>query len=397
MSKLKTFLNEAKILEFLDQGFSVEDIYNIAYSSLKLIAKGKKEDLREIQVILGEHLLEKSFVDPQIVIDNKNIDKEKFTPSKYEVKTWQTGNKEWRNSVNVSYAQKSEESNLLQLQESILENLKDNSPKVAKKTRAKKSRKENLMYMPALSDAHFGKASITTDSFQDLEDRFNQSVEELCERVSGEKIEKILFPFGNDFFNFDSKFKTTTQGTPQDATLGWADLFNECKRILIRTIDYMSEIAPVEIISIPGNHDHHSTISMSHVLDAWFHNDKNITTDTVVADRKYKTWGNSLLGFCHGDQEKTGSLPNLMATEARKQWSDSLYKVFFMGHLHKKAETRYRNADEECGVRVKVLPSLSTTDAWHASKGYIGNLKSAEGYLFSSKEGLKTTHEINFL
>src|SRR5690606_36216509 len=78
----------------------------------------------------------------------------------------------------------------------------------------------------------------------------------IIERVKGrDGIEKIVFPVGSDFFNFDTLDGTTTIGTKQDNDLRWQKLFAVGVEILIKAIDMLTEIAPVEAFLIPGNHD----------------------------------------------------------------------------------------------------------------------------------------------
>jgi hypothetical protein len=50
-------------------------------------------------------------------------------------------------------------------------------------------------------------------------------------------------------------------------------------------------------------------------------------------------------------------------------------------------ETRHVSADTFGSVRVRVLPSLSGTDAWHYRKGYVGSMRAAEAYLWSYDDG----------
>lgn len=394
--QIEKFLTKEKIQEYIDEKFSLDDIYNIVFSNVKLNPKNKKNDIKEIQSLISQYILNFSFVKPEDLIKSQNINPEKFCVNKYEVKAWQGSDKKWMNSISVNFEQDKKENQLNNLRDLILSDVRKTSPKKPKPKQKKPTKEENL-YLIGISDVHFGKRSITSESFSDSKKRFNEAVESLISRIGNEKIDQIVFPFGNDFFNFDSKFNQTTSGTPQSNELDWADLFNECKKILINTIDTLLEIAPVNIISVYGNHDYHSAISMSHLLDAYYHNDQRITTDLSKNQRKYLTWGSNLFGFSHGEKEKAASLPNLMAIEASKYWSSSKFRTMFIGHFHKKAEERFKTSDEECGVRLKVLSSLSYTDEWHDGKGYIGNIPCAEGMVYSKKEGLKTTHEVNFV
>ena len=53
-------------------------------------------------------------------------------------------------------------------------------------------------------------------------------------------------------------------------------------------------------------------------------------------------------------------------------------------------------AAEYQGVRVCTLPSLSASDAWHASKGYAG-VRSSEAYIFHPEQGCIGSVSFNVL
>jgi hypothetical protein len=40
------------------------------------------------------------------------------------------------------------------------------------------------------------------------------------------------------------------------------------------------------------------------------------------------------------------------------------------------------------GVRVRVLPALCEPDAWHANNNFVGNLRTAESYVWNKDKGL---------
>jgi len=144
------------------------------------------------------------------------------------------------------------------------------------------------------------------------------------------------------------------------------------------------EIAPVEGIWIPGNHDAETSWYMSEWLAARFHGDKHVTLDNSPLGRKYRSWGTTLLGYTH---QESKDLPLVMAREAQAAWATAQFFIWHVGHLHKKKETKYIAGDTYNGVRVEVLPSLSGTDKWHYDNHYIGNHRTAEAYLYGQETG----------
>ena len=393
-NKIQKFLTPLKIEEFLEKNYSEARIYKDIKRKLSLEAPSYNKDVETIKSCLGGFLMKEGYPGAEELMGQANIDSSKFSPRKFDLKAWQGSGGKWLKSISVNLEHKEKELEFEQFRKSVIADIKKNSPKI---TKFKYRPNHDLMYLMGISDVHLGKVSVDpNETFANDKKRLYQAVDDLLSRVGDENISKIVFPLGNDLFNIDSKFETTTAGTPQSNCMRWSLLFNEARKIIIECIDKCLNIAPVEIICVAGNHDHHSSFSLSHVVDAWYHNNNNVNVDLEETERKYFQWGINMLGFTHGDKEKTDSLPNLMAVEEPLMWSETKYRIFYMGHLHKKSEKVFRSGDECAGVRVKILPSLSTTDEWHRSKGYIGNLKSAEGYLFSKRKGLLTTHETNF-
>ena len=60
-----------------------------------------------------------------------------------------------------------------------------------------------------------------------------------------------------------------------------------------------------------------------------------------------------------------------------------------MGHNHRKKEIKYNSTDENQGVILRYMNSLSKTDAWHHEMGYIGAKKSAEMLIWDGDNGLE--------
>jgi hypothetical protein len=90
--------------------------------------------------------------------------------------------------------------------------------------------------------------------------------------------------------------------------------------------------------------------------------------------------------YTHGDKEKHGELGLIFATEMPKLWADTKYRFCKLGHLHKAKKTEYVSLEAHNGFQIEILPSLSGTDEWHYSKGFLSN-KQAKGYLYHKQKG----------
>ena len=146
-------------------------------------------------------------------------------------------------------------------------------------------------------------------------------------------------------------------------------------------------IAPVRVVWVPGNHDMTTSWFLVKMLEQRFWDCREVEIDTTPTTRKYHLYGVNLIGFTHGNEEKHADLPTIMASECPKLWSQATHREFHLGHLHKQKQTRYVSDDTHVGVPVRILPSLSATDAWHYKKGYVKGRRAAEAYLWSKEDG----------
>ena len=266
--------------------------------------------------------------------------------------------------------------------------------KARPKIRAQKRKTTTDSHLLELSlfDAHFGKLCWGEETGQsyDLkiaEKVFTEAVQRLLSRVPDCNFDRIVLPIGNDFFQANNWVSTTAKGTLVDSVDDRMQrVFRVGAAALTKTILLCSERCPVEVLWVPGNHDPETSWYLVEWLSAYFRKDANIKFDAGPSPRKYIEFGCNLIGFTHGNEEKHADLPLIMATE-HPRWSALPCREIHVGHFHKKRETSFLSTDEHNGVRVRVLPSLSGTDAWHFRKGYVSNRRAAEAHVWSAAEG----------
>ena len=201
-------------------------------------------------------------------------------------------------------------------------------------------------------------------------------------------IERIVFPIGNDFFNSNTSENMTVHGTPQRDDVRWQRTYKLAKMSIIRIIETMTQLAPVDILVIKGNHDEERIFYFGDTLDSWFHNNKNVKVDNRPIGRKYYSFGRVLLGYAHGYYDKENKLDSLMAYEQPKLWAKSEYREWHLGDKHHKKDTLITTDEYENGVVVRILRSLADPSVWEYDKGFVGSLKAAEGFLWHKQEGL---------
>lgn len=275
----------------------------------------------------------------------------------------------------------------------FLEDVKRLSPQVP--SIHKKLPQEGRLLEITVFDLHFGKVAWHEEvgenyNIEIATKRFNECIDYFIELYSGAALDKILLPISNDFFNSDRShpFNSTTSGTPQEEDTRWQNTFRKGRELLISNIQKLSQVAPVEVKVVPGNHDYERSFYLGDSLEGWFHNDRNVIIDNGPNPRKYYSYGKNLIGFTHGNNEKLTDLPMIMAQENPAAWAISCYREFHLGHLHHKKEGRFNATNELQGVMIRHMSSLSGTDSWHHKKGYVGARKSAEAFLWDKEKGL---------
>jgi hypothetical protein len=250
-----------------------------------------------------------------------------------------------------------------------------------------KFKEENLLMEFAPFDLHWGKLAWDEEAGENYDmdlaaEALNKSVDYTIEMASKFPVTKIVFPFGQDFFQIDNEQGTTTAGTQQDTDSRFKKIFKEGRRIVIETIEKLKQFAPVDVLVVSGNHGKISEFMLGELLYIKYQNDKHVNVDNGAMDRKYYVYGKNLIMYTHGDQEKNSDLPLIMAAEMPKEWADCPSRYIKLGHFHQEMLREY------CGVKVEILPSLSATDAWHKRKGYVNNTRGVISSLYDKNLGL---------
>lgn len=331
-----------------------------------------------------------------------DIDLDIWEIEKKIVNTWEVGAKDPNGNlvttplfqVKIWLKKKQIIADLKTIREQFVEDLKTLSPTVRAIPSRHTWKKQHLLEIN-IFDLHLGKIAWREEVGEDYNlqiaiDRFNQCIDYFIDLHKDHGIESILLPVSNDFYNSDRSFpyNSTTSGTPQEEDARWQNTFRKGRELLVQNIQKLSEIAPVVVKMIPGNHDYERSFYLGDSLEGWFHNNENVTIDNTANPRKYYKYGKCLIGYTHGNNEKLTSLPMIMAQENPKWWGETVYREFHLGHLHHKREVEFKATNEYQGVLVRHMSSLSGTDSWHHRKGYIGAKKSAEAFLWDPEKGL---------
>jgi hypothetical protein len=240
-----------------------------------------------------------------------------------------------------------------------------------------------------IMDLHLGKMGWAPESGENYdhkiaEARFLYAIQDIINKTAAYPIEKIIFPVGNDFFNFDNISGSTTAGTQQDNDLRWQKVYLKGIELLVRAVGMLRPIAPVELFEVEGNHDRMTCYYAILYIHAYFRNDPGVTVKTDPYPRKYIEYGNSLIGFAHGSEEGR-RISGIMQVEAREAWGRTAYHEWHLGHLHSESLLGEKTA----GLNIRHISSVCGADAWHARSGYVGSVRKAQAFVWHKEFGLE--------
>lgn len=303
--------------------------------------------------------------------------------------------------VKISFKKKDvDKLDYVQMSETLLPMLSKAAPAYKAVKYETNELKRGVMVEFCAYDLHYGKLCWAPESGENFDstiarERLGAAVSSSFNAVSPYNIDKILFVVGNDYFNSDNANQTTHAGTPQTDDHRWQKVFAGGVALLVETIDYMAQFAPVEVMVIQGNHDWERIFYAGTVLEARYANCEYVNVNNIPTPRKYYKYGKNLLGFTHGNNEKVNDLPMIMAQEASADWAATRYREFHLGHLHHNETKTWISDKDYIGVKVRRMRSLTSNDAWHNMKGYVGQTQSAETYVWDKEYGLVSVHYHN--
>jgi hypothetical protein len=247
---------------------------------------------------------------------------------------------------------------------------------------------EDLMLEINFPDSHLGKLAWGVETghgnydVKIAESVYWTALETILSRVRHQRFSKVLYIVGNDLLNSDDIEGRTTAGTYVSSDARYHKTFAAVRNLMIRSLERLREVAQVKTIVVPGNHDQLSCWHLGDSLECYFRNYQDVEIDNLPRARKYHQHGYVGLMFTHGHKGKRTDYPLLMAAEQPKMWGETKFREVHTGHTH------MTKTDEQHGVRVRTLPALTAPDDWLATNGFVGNLRNAEGYVWSPTEGL---------
>ena len=246
--------------------------------------------------------------------------------------------------------------------------------------------KEPFVAVLAPYDLHYGKMawedecgrSYTREqAAEDLLRNTEVLMEQVCYRGMPEK---FIVCTGGDWFHVDTWHGSTTKGTLQDTDGSIQRIIYEGCDLACTYIDLIRQVAPVDLITIPGNHDRTSTYALDQRLLGQYRDCPDVNYQICMSSRKHTIYGDNFILFAHGSDEHKKDLPRAVSRDYRQLVGSTKRTIIFTGHLHT-LEMR-----SDFGVKLVQMPSISGPDRWHYDHLY-GAISAGAAYIMHKHSG----------
>lgn len=274
----------------------------------------------------------------------------------------------------------------------IVEHLIDDLPPYKPSIKAPR-KVSNLLSVYPMGDPHIGMYAWADECGDD----FDADIAErnLCEATRrlvecSPASEQALIVNVGDFFHADSlENKTMRSGHQLDVDTRWPRVLKIGINAMRTCVDAaLAKHKKVKVVNVVGNHDDHTAVMLSLVLDAYFRKEKRVEISTNPGWFHYHKFGNNLIGMTHGDKTKPQDLPQIMAADQSKEWGDSKHRYWYTGHIH------HDTLKEYTGCKVESFRTLAAKDAYTASHGYRSG-RDMQCIILDKEHGEVERHRIN--
>ena len=229
---------------------------------------------------------------------------------------------------------------------------------------------DNLMTVYPMGDPHIGMYAWVDEAGEDFDvaiatEQLERAMSRLVSATPNSE-EALIVNLG-DFFHADNSDNMTSRsGNILDVDTRWQRVMKMGAETMFRLVELaLMSHGKVTVRNAIGNHDDHSSVMLSLVMDAYFRNNDRVVIDTSPVQHWYTRFGTTLLGVTHGDKRaKLSDLPLIMAHDRPQDWAASEHRYWLTGHTHK------RRVEEHGGVLCESFRTLAARDAYATGEGY---------------------------
>ena len=229
-----------------------------------------------------------------------------------------------------------------------------------------------------LFDMHWGIAFM---------DYYEPVLNEILDLITSRRWDRIVIPFGQDFFHNDSVINgQTTKGTAIEK-VDMVRAVKEGKTFMYSLVDTAIKNAnEVEVLYSAGNHDRSTSWMFMQVLLERY---GPRVVDDSFEYRKVITYEKNSVMITHGDskQATAKNLAHIFPITFPEEFANANVREVHSGHLHHEAEA------DIYGVMVRRLSSGGKTDDWSDKEDFVGSHRRFMVFEWE-KNKLKSIHYI---
>lgn len=211
-----------------------------------------------------------------------------------------------------------------------------------------------------LFDMHWGIAFL---------DHYEPVLNELLQLIYSKSWDRIVIPFGQDFFHNDSIVNGhTTKGTVIEK-VDMERAVREGRIFMYKIIDAALECAnSVKVLYSPGNHDRSISWMFVQVLHERY---GSLVVDDAMENRKVISYGKNVIMVTHGDSKiaTAKTLAHIFPIKFAEAFANANIREVHCGHLHREGEADIH------GVMVRRLSTGAITDDWSDREDFVGTHK----------------------
>lgn len=215
---------------------------------------------------------------------------------------------------------------------------------------------DRMLEIP-LFDMHWGVAFM---------DHYKSVLIELLNLMNSKTWDRIVIPFGQDFFHNDSIVDgKTTKGTPIEK-VDMIRAVKESQRFMYALIETaIHQANEVKVFYSAGNHDRSTAWMFMQVLLERY--GPSVVDDTFEY-RKVISYGKNSIMITHGDskQATAKNLAHIFPIAFPEEFANADVREVHAGHLHHESEA------DIYGVMVRRLSSGGKVDDWSNKEDFIG-------------------------
>ena len=231
-----------------------------------------------------------------------------------------------------------------------------------------KNKDEHTLSVYPMGDPHIGMYAWADETGADYDldiavKLFDSAFNDLMHDA---KAKHALIVNVGDFFHADNMLnRTMRSGNALDVDTRFGKVLQVGVGIMKSAIERaLRHHDTVNVINEVGNHDDHTAVMLSMILDAYYHNNSRVFIETKPGRFHYHKFGKVLIGVTHGDTCKLQDLGPIMTRDCLEMISDTYWRVWHTGHVHKDNQVDFRDCTAE------IHRTLAPGDAWSVGAGY---------------------------